>query len=136
MPSKAQIEKAVQEHFDAWNTKDRRRWLANFSSEIVMEDPYGGPHKTGRSALESTWEESFKEGREWQLDRTLTQICHDQAAVVDHISGIYDGQPFTLDSIEIFTVDDAGKVCHIRSYFNPPEGEQLDPYFMEVDPDS
>lgn len=136
MPSRTQIQQAVAEHFNAWNAKDKERWLANFADEIVMEDPYGGPHKEGRAALELSWDNSFKEGSEWRLNRGLTQICHDQAAVVDRIEGTYDGKPFTLDSIEIFTVDDDGKVCHIRSYFNPPEGEQLDPYFMEIDADS
>lgn len=136
MPSKEQIENAVQEHFEAWNAKDKTRWIANFADEIVMEDPYGGPRKEGRSALELSWENSFKDGQGWTLDRVLTQICHDQAAVVDRIQGVFDGHPFVLESIEIFTVGDDGRICHIRSYFNPPDGKQLDPYFLEVAPSS
>lgn len=133
MPSKTQVENALQEHFDSWNAKDKQRWIANFAGDIVMEDPYGGPLKEGRSALEQSWENSFKDGQEWKLERILTQICHDQAAVVDRIHGVHEGNPVTLDSIEIYTINDHGQICHLRSYFNPPEGEQLDPYFMQRD---
>lgn len=132
MPTKQQIEHALDEHFSAWNSKDRARWFANFSDNIVMEDPYGGPKKEGRSALEHSWENSFKDGHEWKIEPTLTQICKDQAAVVVRNHGKVDNNPVTLESIEIYTIDDQGKVCHIRTYFNPPEGAQLDPYFMQV----
>lgn len=133
MPTRDQIEAAVQAHFDAWNAKDRQRWLANFADDIAMEDPYGGPRKEGRSALERSWEHSFKEGQEWKLERVLTQMCADQAAVVDRIQGTVEGSPVTLDSIEIYTVSEQGRICHIRTYFNPPDGQQLDPYFTQVD---
>lgn len=132
MPSKQQIESAIQQHFDAWNAKDKQRWFANFSADIVMEDPYGGPLKEGRSALEHSWENSFKDGHDWKITPLLKQICLDQAAIVVRSEGVVNGNPVTLEGIEIYTIDDDGKVCHIRTYFNPPEGAELDPYFLQV----
>ena len=34
--------------------------------------------------------------------------------------------------IEVYTIDDSGKVAYIRTWFTPPEGVTLDPYFMEA----
>ena len=42
MTSKQQIEQAIKNHFDAWNSKDKEAWFANFAEDIVMEDPVGG----------------------------------------------------------------------------------------------
>ncbi|MBA6414187.1 nuclear transport factor 2 family protein [Parahaliea sp. F7430] len=135
MPTKDQVENAINEHFDAWNAMDQERWSANFSDDIVFEDPYGGPLKTGRDAVKHSWENSFKDGAVWKLEPLLTQICLDQAALVVRSTGSVKGKPVTLEGIEIYTVNDQGKVCHIRTYFNPPEGFELDPYFSQVSKD-
>lgn len=46
-------------------------------------------------------------------------------------TGFFNGQPVSLEGIEIYTVNDNGKICHVRTYFNPPEGVELDPYFSQ-----
>lgn len=132
MPSRAQIEHAIHTHFDAWNRRDKPRWIANFATDIVMEDPVGGPVKHGPAALDASWENSFKEGHTWNIEPLLVQICTDQAAIHVRSTGSIDGTPIVIDGIEIYTVNDAGRVCYIKTYFNPPEGQTLDPYFMEL----
>ncbi len=134
MPSRAQIEHAIRTHFEAWNSKDRQRWFDNFADDIVLEDPVGGPTKIGREALLKSWENSFKDGHDWRLKPMVMQICADQAALCVRNYGKVDGVPVELDSIEIYTVNDAGKVSYIRTYFNPPEGQALDPYFVQLQP--
>ncbi len=132
MPTREQIDHAINEHFDAWNAGDQTRWSANFADDIVFEDPYGGPVKQGRQAVRDSWENSFKDGDTWKLEPVLKQVCLDQAALVVRSTGSVKGRPVTLEGIEIYTINDAGKVCHIRTYFNPPEGFALDPYFMQA----
>jgi hypothetical protein len=61
------------------------------------------------------------------------QICTDQAALHVRSKGTIDGKAIEIDGIEIYTIDDAGKVAYIRTYFNPPEGQALDPYYMQVE---
>ncbi|HKY89755.1 MAG TPA: nuclear transport factor 2 family protein [Nevskiaceae bacterium] len=131
MPTKAQIEQAIRNHFEAWNAKDKARWLANFADGIRMEDPVGGLPKVGREALEKSWTNSFKDGHDWKLEVVVMQICADQAALHVKNHGVVDRRPVELDSIEIYTIDDAGKVAYVRTYFNPPDGQQLDPYFLQ-----
>jgi len=132
MPSRKQIEDTLRTHFEAWNAGDRERWLANWRDDAVMADPVGGPVKQGRAALEHTWERSFQPGHHWRIEPVFMQICEDQAALHVRNRGTIDGAPVELDSIEIYWVDDAGKIFRVQTYFAPPEGRTLDPFFMPV----
>ena len=133
MPTRQQIEHAIETHFDAWNKADKARWMANFADNAVLEDPVGGPTKVGRAAVEKSWDHSFVEGHSWKIEHVLMQICTDQAALHVRSYGIVDGKTIEIDGIEIYTIDDAGKVAYIKTYFNPPEGAQIDPYYMVQD---
>jgi steroid Delta-isomerase len=136
MPSEAQIEQAIRTHFEAWNSKDQARWIANFAEDCRLEDPVGGLPKIGRDGLEKSWLNSFKDGHEWKIRPVLLQICSNQAALHVKNHGKVNGNPVELDSIEIYTINDAGKIAYIRTYFNPPDGQQLDPYFLQQKPTS
>ena len=132
MPTREQIDHAMKTHFAAYNARDRARWMANFADDIVMEDPVGGPVKTGTEALELSWEHSFKDGHSWTLEPVLVQIVQNYAACHVRNHGLVEGTPVEVDSIEIYTINDAGKVSYIKTYFTPPEGQALDPYFMQA----
>ena len=132
MPTRAQIEQAIFTHFDAWNARDRARWTANWADDVILEDPVGGPTKRGREAVDASWDNSFKEGHTWTIDYVLMQICKNEAALHVVSTGTVDNDPVRLETIEIYTVNDAGKICYCKTYFNPPPGQKLDPYFMEA----
>jgi ketosteroid isomerase-like protein len=131
MPDTDQIQRALRTHFEAWNARERERWIANWHPDVVMEDPVGGPRKRGLAAVEASWDHSFQEGHTWRLEPIFMSICEDQAAVHVRNHGEIDGEPLVLDSIEIYTVGDDGRVVRVQTYFNPPEGRTLDPFFMK-----
>ncbi|HQR03281.1 MAG: nuclear transport factor 2 family protein [Proteobacteria bacterium] len=132
MPTKQQIQDTLKRHFTAWNGRDRTAWLANFAEDVHLEDPVGGPLKSGRKSLEATWDNSFKEGHQWTLEPRVMQVCKDQAALYVKTRGTVAGNPVELDSIEIYTVNDAGQIAQLRTYFNPPDGQALDSFFMSA----
>ncbi len=132
MPTKAQIQHAMHTHFDAWNALDRSRWEQNFADDIVFEDPVGGPTKVGREAVKLSWDNSFKDGQTWRIEPLLMQICADQAACLVRSTRTGGGDKLVIEGIEVYTIDDSGKVAYIRTWFTPPEGVTLDPYFMEA----
>lgn len=133
MPTRQQIEQAIRTHFDAWNKQDKQRWMANFSEDARLEDPVGGPIKIGRAAVEKSWDNSFKEGHFWTIAPVLMQICTDQAALHVRSTGTIDGKDIVIDGIEVYTIDDDGKVAYIKTWFNPPAGQALDPYYMQIE---
>jgi ketosteroid isomerase-like protein len=133
MPSRELVEKTLRTHFEAWNAGDRQRWLDNWRDDAVLCDPVGGPEKRGRAALERTWERSFQPGHHWRIEPLFMQVCQDQAALHVRNRGTIDGEAIELDSIEIYWVDDAGKLARVQTYFSPPEGRTLDPFFMPAE---
>ena len=134
MPTQEQIEKTMRTHFEAWNAGDRDRWLDNWSPDVVMADPVGGPEKRGRKSVEESWDRSFQDGHSWHLEPIFLTICEDQAAVHVRNHGVIDGESVALDSIEIYWVGDDGRVARVQTYFRPPEGQALDPFFMPKEP--
>ncbi|MBK6286901.1 MAG: nuclear transport factor 2 family protein [Pseudomonadales bacterium] len=132
MPTRQQIEHAIHTHFDTWNKQDKSGWMANFAVDAVLEDPVGGPVKTGREGVEKSWDNSFKEGHFWTIEPVLMQICTNQAALHVRSKGSIDGKSIEVEGIEVYTIDDAGKIAYIRTYFNPPAGVALDPYYSQA----
>lgn len=132
MPTRQLIELAINNHFDAWNSRDSKRWFANFTEDILLEDPIGGPTKIGPPGLQESWARSFQEGHSWRLEPLFMQICQNQAALHVRSYGEMHGESLQVDSIEIFTIDERGKVSHVRTYFNPEPGQELDSYFLQV----
>ena len=133
MPTKEVIESTMKNHFESWNAKNKDRWIANWDENVVMYDPVGGPDKQGIAALEDTWENSFKDGHSWKIEPVFMQICEDQAALHVKNYGIVENEPIELDSIEIYWINDAGKVYQVQTYFGPPEGRTLAPFFSKKD---
>jgi len=131
MPTRAQVERALRTHFEAWNAGDRARWIDNWSPEVVMEDPVGGPEKRGLKSVEESWDRSFQEGHSWRLEPIFMSICEDQAAVHVRNHGVVNAETVELDSIEIYWVGDDAKVVRVKTYFSPPEGQTLDPFFSK-----
>lgn len=123
------IRSALQTHFDAWNKRDRERWIALFAVDVVLEDPVGGPQKQGRKAVEQTWDHAFSDGQEWNIEPVVQWICGNQAALHVRNAGIVGGKKVVVDSIEILDYSDDGKVVHLRSYFAPPEGVDYPDFF-------
>jgi len=132
MPTTAQIEQAMQTHFSAWNRRDRDTWLRNFAADAVLEDPVGGPEKSGREALEKSWDRSFQGGQEWKIEPLFQCICANEAAHLVRSTGVVGGRRIVLEGIEVYTIDEAGRIARVRTWFRAPPGEQLDPYFSPL----
>lgn len=129
MPTPEQVREAIGKHFRSWNAGERAAWIANFADDVVFHDPVGSPPKHGRAAAEKSWDNSFRDGQAWTLELTRLVVCADQAAITLRNHGRVGGRDFTMEGIEVWTVDDSGRVCEVRAYFEPPADIQLDPYF-------
>lgn len=110
---------AFAEHCRAWNVGDRDAWMAIFADDVVMEDPVGAPPKRGRESLAVTWERSHTAGRTWRLEPRRVIGSGDEVAVDLVNRGTVDGAEVVVESIEVWRVDDRGRVVSVRSFFEP-----------------
>ncbi len=134
MPTDDQAQTTLKRHFEAWNSGDRETWLSLWQDDVVMEDPVGGPEKVGRSALEATWESSFKDGETWTMQPVFVQVCGGEAAV--HVKNVGDvgGEEIVVESLEFWEFGPTGQVKRLRTFFAPPGGVDLAPFFSKVNP--
>ena len=124
-----QIRRAIARHFECWNAGRRAEWIANFSDDVVFHDPVGAPPKHGRRAAEASWDNSFSNEQSWRLELTRLVVCGDEAAITLRNHGRVGGRSFSMEGIEIWKIDPAGRVCEARAYFEPPEDVALNEYF-------
>jgi steroid Delta-isomerase len=129
MPDKKQVRAAIERHVAYWNAGQRGDWIANFSEDVVFNDPVGSPPKHGREAAQASWDNSFTDGQAWTLELTSLVVCADEAAITLNNHGQVGGKDLIMQGIEIWKVDSDGLVCEVRAYFEPPEDIELDPYF-------
>jgi ketosteroid isomerase-like protein len=132
MPTRKEIEAVLANHFRTWNAQDKEGWMANFSEDFVAEDPVGGLLKKGREAQEKSWENSFKDGHCWKLEPILVAVCANQAGLHVKNTGMVNGKPVEFHTIEVWKFNDDCKVCDCRTYFNPADGDEVDPYFAQL----
>lgn len=132
MPSESQVRAAVEAHFRHWNAHEREEWIANFAEDVIFHDPVSSPPKHGRAAAARSWDNSFSNGQQWTLELTRIVVCGDEAAITLRNHGVVGGHDFTMEGIEIWKVDDHGRVREVRAYFEPPRDVELDPYFRRT----
>lgn len=121
--------RALHAHVDTWNRQCRDEWVALFAPNMVFEDPVGAPEKHGLDAVHATWDRSFAPGRRWTLHPQHIVGTPHEAAVVMLNRGDLLGRQVEVRSIEIFVVDDTGKIVRIRSFFDQPTDFALAEYF-------
>ena len=130
MSTEHQAVAAVRAHVDAWNDMDRARWVGLFSPSMVFEDPVGAPPKVGLDAVHKTWDRSFTPGRRWTLHpRQIVAGGDHEAAVVMHTVGVLSDKRVEVNSVEIFRVDDTGKIVGVRAFFDQPTEFALADWF-------
>lgn len=120
---------AVDRHVGFWNEMDRDSWVAVFASDVVFEDPVGGPLKRGTEAVHNSWDRSFVPGRRWTLHPQHVVAAGDECAVFMLNRGDLDGRIVETRSIEIFRVDAEGRIVSVRSFFDQPSDFALSSYF-------
>lgn len=123
--------RAIEQHAQRWNARDRTSWLELFADDVVFEDPVGKAPKHGRAAAEGSWDNSFREGRAWTLHpQRIIPGGPLEAVVSMRNEGDVHGTSAVVEGIEVWKVDDAGRVVHVRAFFDQPTDVELDPFFQ------
>jgi hypothetical protein len=110
----------MQAMLDAWNARDRNRWLSFFADDFAEEMPAGSPPTKAPETLTKAWDDAFGPGGAgWKLESVLVVVCGNEIAVHGRYPGNVGGRDIVLDSIEIWNVDDDLKAHYCRAFFEP-----------------
>lgn len=113
---------AILDHVQHWNAMDKDAWLGLFADDVEYEDPPGTVASRGVEVMSShAWDGAFTDVKRWILEPVKVIECGREAQVYMRNHGAVDGVPVLVESIELWRVDEAGKVDLIRAFWEPPE---------------
>jgi steroid delta-isomerase len=118
------IEQAIQRYFEAWSSRDRRRWEDVLSDDVVLHDPVGMPPAVGKAALGEIWNAIAGPFQTIHVRADDTFYGGDGAAV--HWSGTVtarlDAEAKTeIEGISVFEIGEDGTIDTIMTWWDPAE---------------
>ena len=113
---------AVREYFAAIRAMDRQAWVDTFAENAVSYDPVGAPPIKGHQALGSFFDSVTGGFKEVGLSEEEIFVAGNGAAVKWRGRGVSKGgRDVRFEGIDVFTINEAGKIETLHAYWNPAE---------------
>ncbi|MDX2274580.1 MAG: nuclear transport factor 2 family protein [Hyphomonadaceae bacterium] len=108
---------AVEAYIAAFANSDPDAVVAIFAEDATVEDPIGTPIHKGHAAIREFYAASMKTGAKLSLD-TPVRTAEGYAAFAFTVKLNYGGEK-TIQVIDTFKFNDAGKVIEMRAFWSP-----------------
>jgi len=116
------VSRAVRGYFLAIRAVDAEAVANAFAEDGTTHDPHGSTAITGRVALREFFNSIFKNFKSVALTEDLIFIAGDGAAVKWTGKGTSaNGREVKFEGIDVFEVNQDGKIQTIHAYWNPGE---------------
>ena len=116
------ISKVVKEYFAATREMNQTAWVNTFAEDAISHDPVGAPVMEGHQRLGEFFQSIAAAFSEVGLTEDQVFIAGNQAAVKWSGAGISkQGNKVRFEGIDIFTINEAGKIQEVHAYWNPAE---------------
>lgn len=116
------ISKAVKAYFAALRAMDQQTWVNTFAEDAVTYDPVGAAPTRGHQRLGEFFQTITAAFKEVGLTEDEIFIAGNSAAVKWSGRGISkQGRKVHFEGIDVFEVNEAGKIQTLHAYWNPAE---------------
>lgn len=120
MPDSNLIEKTINDYFAAIRSGDVDAWVGTFTETAISHDPMGTPPHRGHAGLRQFFQNLHSAFRKVELYEEDPFIAGSGAAVKWRGEGIgTDGTQVSFEGIDIFEMNDEGKITSHRAYWDP-----------------
>ena len=110
---------AFSRYFSALNNLDQAAYVACFSDNSELRDPYGGKIFTGSSGLKKWFQSMESTWAEFNIQPESSFESGDRVAVQWTASGSSKtGKTAQFSGINVFTIDDAGLIFRLDGYWD------------------
>ncbi|HEX9377668.1 MAG TPA: nuclear transport factor 2 family protein [Actinomycetota bacterium] len=117
MPSPEQITTAVDAYARSFGAGDKELFLSALSDGVTQIDPVGSTPNHGKEALAAFWDGLFELCDTVALEARDVFVAGDEAAMLfTVVQGRKDGQQLTFEGVDVFQVDDDGKIVLIKGF--------------------
>jgi steroid Delta-isomerase len=118
MPSPEQVRAAIDAYAAAYRDNDRDAFLDVFADDGVIIDPVGTPAHAGREARGAFWDTVHQLTEKITFNVKDVVVCGNEGAMVFGIHAGSGDSGIVLDAVDIFEVDDDGKVTLMKAYWD------------------
>jgi len=116
------VSKVVKAYFAAIRDMNQNAWVNTFAEDAISYDPVGAPPIEGHQKLGEFFQSITAGFKEVGLTEDDVFIAANQAAVKWTGTGISKkGNKVRFAGIDVFTLNDAGKIQTLHGYWNPAE---------------
>jgi len=116
------VSKAVKAYFAAIRAMDQQAWVNTFAEAAVSYDPVGAPPTQGHQKLGEFFQTITAAFKEVGLTEDDVFVAGNAAAVRWSGRGISkQGRKVHFEGIDVFEVNEAGKIQTLHAYWNPAE---------------
>ena len=116
------VSQAVEAYFAAIRAMDQPAWVNTFAADAVSYDPVGAPPIHGHQKLAEFFQNITAAFKEVGLTEDKVFVAGNGAAVKWTGSGISQGgNKVQFEGIDVFEVNEAGKIQTLHAYWNPAE---------------
>ncbi len=120
MPSPAVIQRTIAAYFAATRAMDPDAWLATTAEDVVSHDPVGGAPVVGHAGLRQFFDTIAAVFETLRITEDHVFVAGNGAAVKFTGRGVgKNGREIAFEGIDVFEVNDAGKIQKIWGYWDP-----------------
>lgn len=116
------VSRAVRGYFLAIRAMDAEAFANSFAESGITCDPMGTPPISGRAAVREFFESICKNFKSVSLNEEAVFVAGNGAAVKWTGEGTsINGKDVKFEGIDVFEIDDEGKIQNLWAYWNPAE---------------
>lgn len=116
------VSKTVKAYFEALRAMDQQAWVNTFAEDGVSYDPVGALPINGHQKLGEFFQTITAAFKQVGLTEDDVFVAGNGAAVKWTGKGISkQGRSVHFEGIDVFTINEAGKIETLHAYWNPAE---------------
>ena len=116
------VKATVTSLLDAIKARDFDAWLAFFADDVKNYSPVGTPPIQGHEAMKRVFQNTVGALKDWKFTAESMFVAGNEAAVKYTATGTTkNGKLVVIDGINVYEVNDQGKVQTVRAYWHPAE---------------
>ena len=109
----------ISDYFAALNHLDRDAYIACFTEDAVVRDPYGGPTLHGEEGLHKFWKGMERTWESFEMRPEAEYPAGDRVAVPWQTTARSKaGKTAEFAGVNVFTLDDEGKIKQLDGYWD------------------
>jgi steroid delta-isomerase len=116
------VSKAIKAYFEALRAMDEQAWVNTFAEDAISYDPVGALPTAGHQKLGEFFQTITAAFKEVGLTADQVFVAGNGAAVKWTGRGVSkQGRKVHFEGIDVFAVNEAGKIQTLHAYWNPAE---------------